>query len=352
MLSTILVIAGSIILLGVLITLIYKSSRTFDANPNHTYVVQSKGEIAGALREPVTLWNPQMSVLRDKDAPDITFPAKRPKDGSFYTRSLVDKRTGRISLTVNTCTPKPFHSMSLDRHLFEITANVIFRLDIERIHIPSQLDNFGATISDRIENLFDNEISRCRDEEIRANQTQIEQKITSELREIEAQDDQDMARGMPLGIRIYEASFSFREVDKAELNQASGKGAEAYGPLSIDGTQIDRISDALTDTTPDVRNAVMRLIELQTRQNIVNMLCKSGGLVAFTAKELGLTDQVADVAKEKLGHIVIGESAKVEPSAEASSEATQEAENAEQVEVKKDYYGRPIRTDVQTSSEH
>ena len=336
MLSTILVIAGAVVLLGALITLIYKSSRTFDANPNHTYVIQSKGEIAGALREPVTLWNPQMSVLRDKDAPEVSFSSRRAKDGSFYTRHLVDKRTGRIALTVNTCTPKPFHSMSLDRHLFEITANVIFRLDIERIHIPSQLDNFGATFSDRIENLFDNEISRCRDEEIRANQTQIEQKITSALREIETQDDPEMARGMPLGIRIYEASFSFREVDKAEVDQAAGKRVENSGPLSIDGTQIDRITDALADTTPDVRNAVMRLIELQTRQNIVNMLCKSGGLVAFTAKELGLTDQVAEVAKEKLGHIVIGEAAKPEDGNSTNGVEQSEATDQEQpAEVQK-----------------
>ena len=137
------IVAGvvALLLLIGLGVLIYKSVRTFDANPNHTYVVQDKGEIAGALREPATLWNPSMSVLRDKDAPDITFPARRQKTGEIYMRSLVDKRTGRISLTVNTCTPPPFMSTTFDGHQLEITANVVFRLDIERIHIPSQLDN-------------------------------------------------------------------------------------------------------------------------------------------------------------------------------------------------------------------
>ena len=37
-------------------------------------------------------------------------------------------------------------------------------------------------------------------------------------------------------------------------------------------------------------------MELQTRQNIVDMLCKSGGLVAFTASELGLSERTVERA--------------------------------------------------------
>jgi len=40
----------------------------------------------------------------------------------------------------------------------------------------------------------------------------------------------------------------------------------------------------------------MRMLELQTRQNIVQMLCKSGGLVAFTAQELGLSERTVERA--------------------------------------------------------
>jgi hypothetical protein len=39
------------------------------------------------------------------------------------------------------------------------------------------------------------------------------------------------------------------------------------------------------------------MMELQTRQNIVDMLCKSGGLVAFTAPELGLSERAIDRSK-------------------------------------------------------
>lgn len=335
-------VAALLLLVG-LIILIYRNVRTFDANPNHTFVVQSNGEIAGALREPATLWNPSMSVLRDKDAPDITFPSRRQKTGEIYTRSLVDKRTGRIALTVNTCTPHPFISTTLDGHQLEITANVVFRLDIERIHIPSQLDNFGATLADRIQNLFDNEISKLRDEEVRGRQTEIEHKITRTLREIEVNPDEELMAGMPLGIKIYEANFSFKDpMRQHEIEAAGGEGGHSTaGPVWLEPTRIDRLADVLADRTPEVRDAVLRMVELQTRQNIVEVLCKSGGMVAFTAKELGLNDIVGDDGpggKQSLHMTPRAQGAEAGASPEAPSEA-----EAAPGPVQTDYYGRPIK---------
>ncbi|MFC7290372.1 hypothetical protein [Hirschia litorea] len=351
MVMTILVLIGAVLLVALLGVLIYRASRTFDANPNHTYVVQSEGEIVGALREPATLWDPKMSVLRDKDAPDITYPARKAQTGEFYTRSLVNRRTGRISLTVNTCTPKPFRSITLDRHQLEITANVVFRLDIERIHICSQLDNFGATLSNRIENLFDNEITSCRDEDIRAQQTRIEQSVTQALRSIEEDAKGDnMLNGMPLGIKIYEANFSFSEIDTMAEAQAAHAGPEGrpIGPIWIDQQHIDKLADTLSDRTPEVRDAVMRMIELQTRQNIVEILSKSGGLVAFTAKELGLNDILSDTKEERGGANRMaapkaglnGNSNKESSSSELDDEAQDTLDTSGPIQ--RDYYGRPL----------
>ncbi|ACT59229.1 hypothetical protein [Hirschia baltica] len=352
MVMTILVLVCAVLLLVLIGLLIYRASRTFDANPNHTYVVQSQGEIVGALREPATLWDPKMSVLRDKDAPDITYPSRKSQTGEFFTKSLVNRRTGRISLTVNTCTPKPFRSLTLDRHQLEITANVVFRLDIERIHISSQLDNFGATFANRIENLFDNEITRCNDEDIRAQQTRIEQAVTQSLREIEEESkDGNMLNGMPLGIKIYEANFSFVEVDTMAEAQAaqSGPDGRPIGPIWIDQQHIDKLADTLANRDPEVRKAVMRMIELQTRQNVVEMLCKSGGLVAFTAKELGLNDVLSDAKEERGGanrmtapNKTNGTTAPTpDLGTDAETISTEESSASREV-VERDYYGRPI----------
>ena len=344
-------VAALLLLIG-LGVLIYRTTRTFDANPNHTYVIQSNGDIMGALREPVTLWNPSMSVLRDKDAPEISFPARRQKTDEIYMRSLVDRRTGRIALTVNTCTPRPFLSTTFDGHQLEITANVVFRLDAERIHIPSQLDNFGATLSDRIINLFDNEISKLRDEEVRAHQTEIEQKITRTLREIELNIDEELIAGMPLGIKVYEANFSFRDLvrDKERLADAAGTTAEGgvIGPIWMDPTRIDRLADTLASRPSEVRAAVMRMIELQTRQNIIETICKSGGLVAFTAKELGLNDIVGeDGPGGKQSLHVKDNSAASSATPTEEAEVNSEAGSHDQA-VELDYYGRPKKAKAAT----
>jgi hypothetical protein len=52
----------------------------------------------------------------------------------------------------------------------------------------------------------------------------------------------------------------------------------------------------LEKANPATIETLMRMLELQTRQNIVQMLCKSGGLVAFTAAELGLSDRTVERA--------------------------------------------------------
>ena len=245
---------------------------------------------------------------------------------------------------MNTCTPPQFRTVTLDGHQYDITANVVFRLDIERIHIPSQLDNFGATLANRIVNLFDNEISALRDEELRGKQTEIEQRVTRALRQIEEADDGEMRLGMPLGIKVYEADFSFREFDpELELETANGEG-RPRGPLWVDVTRLDRLADSLDSRTPEVRDAVMRLVELQTRQNIVETLCKSGGLVAFTAKELGLNDLVSDDGAKQSNLMAARRDASVQNNPE-SIHATSESEIPLPPEsVETDYYGRPIQS--------
>jgi hypothetical protein len=52
----------------------------------------------------------------------------------------------------------------------------------------------------------------------------------------------------------------------------------------------------LEKANPQTIDTLMRMLELQTRQNIVQMLCKSGGLVAFTASELGLSERTIERA--------------------------------------------------------
>jgi hypothetical protein len=83
---------------------------------------------------------------------------------------------------------------------------------------------------------------------------------------------------------IYDAMFSHEPLNKA-LNTDP-----ANGPMAYDHEHLDDLVDMLEKADPKTVGVLLRMLELQTRQNIVSMLCKSGGLVAFTASELGISD--------------------------------------------------------------
>jgi hypothetical protein len=102
--------------------------------------------------------------------------------------------------------------------------------------------------------------------------------------------DESQALGMPLGITVYEAMFSFERPQKP-INRDL-----ANGPMAYDNDHLDDLVDMLEKADPKTVEVLMRMLELQTRQNIVQMLCKSGGLVAFTAQELGLSERTVERA--------------------------------------------------------
>ncbi len=281
-------IVGAVLLGLLLIFLVYRAARTYDAGTHATFITTKGGSFYGALRAPMTIWNPSIKVLRDKHAPDIKVMTTDPT-GVFYEKSLV-RKNGEISLRVHTCAPRPFMSTTTDKRLLLIKPKVAFQLDVERIQIPTQMESFGTILAARIENLFDNAVSEYEDQDVFKHQREIEQRVLMELRDMEAPVDESKAMGMPLGLHIYEAMFSFERPQKA-INRDL-----ANGPMAYDNEHLDDLVDMLEKADPKTVQVLLRMLEMQTRQNIVQMLCKSGGLVAFTAQELGLSERVVERA--------------------------------------------------------
>ena len=282
-------IIGSILVAGLVAVLVYRSARTYDAGAHATFITTRNGDFYGALRAPMTIWDPSIRVLRDKHAPDLKI-LTTDASGNFFEKSLVNRRTGEISLRVHTCAPRPFLSTTTDKRQLLIRTRVAFHLDIDRIQIPSQMEAFGAMLATRVENLFDNAISEFEDQDVFRHQRDIERRVLSELQEMEAAGEDGAATGMPLGIKIYEAVFSFSRPEKP-INKDL-----ANGPMAYDNEHLDDLVDMLEKANPATVEVLMRMLELQTRQNIVQMLCKSGGLVAFTASELGLSERTVERA--------------------------------------------------------
>jgi hypothetical protein len=284
-------IVGVVLLAALLIFLIYRSVRSYDAGAHATFITSRGGEFYGAIRAPTTLWNPMVKVLKDKHAPVISVITLDPSGTDYYEKSLVTRRTGEVSLRVHVCAPRPFISRTSEKKQLRIKTRVAFQLDIERIQIPAQMEAFGQTLGARIENLFDNAIGQYEDQEVFAKQSEIESTVLRQMQDIEFPPDPMHPTGMPLGIKVYEAMFSYEPVSASAGAEGGLRGAMAYAR-----DDLDDLADMLEKADPRTIETIVRMMELQTRQNIVEMLCKSGGLVAFTAQELGLSERPLDRA--------------------------------------------------------
>lgn len=284
-------IVVAVLVAVLLFVLVYRASRTYDAGAHATYITTKGGDFYGALRAPITLWNPAIKVLREKNAPDISFVTHDASGTDYHEKSLVVRRTGEISLRVNICAPRPFISRTSDKRQLRIKARVAFQLDVDRIAISSQMQSFGVTLAGRIENLFDNAIGEHEDQEVFAKQSEIEARVLKQLQDIEFPADPNHPTGMPLGIKVYEAVFSYEPVSSTAAGETGTRGAMAYAR-----DDLDDLADMLEKADPRTVEMVLRMMEMQTRQNIVEILAKSGGLVAFTAPELGLSERVVERA--------------------------------------------------------
>jgi hypothetical protein len=285
----IIAIVVAVLVVLLLAFFIYRSARTYDAGAHATFVATKNGAFYGALREPTTLWDPSIKVLRDRHAPDLTVMA-RDASGNYVEKSLVKRNNGEISLRVQTCAPRPFITRTSDKRQLVIKPQVSFQLDIDRIQIPIQMDAFGPSLASRIENLFDNAIGEYEDQDVFAKQREIESRVLAELQDVENPPEGGHPSGMPMGIKVYSAMFSYEPAAK-ELNKDP-----ANGPMAFDNEHLDDLVDMLEKANPAAVEVMLRMLELQTRQNIVQLLCKSGGLVAFTASELGLSERTVDRA--------------------------------------------------------
>src|SRR6185503_3146624 len=106
-------------------------------------------------------------------------------------------------------------------------------------------------------------------QDVFAHQREIEQRVLRELVEMESHSDPNAATAMPLGIKVFEAMFSYEPTAK-ELNKDPSNG-----PMAYDNEHLDDLVDMLEKAKPESVDVLLRMLELQTRQNIVSMLCKS-----------------------------------------------------------------------------
>jgi hypothetical protein len=268
------------------------------------------------------VWAVLETVVKGPNAPKIEFVAVDPATGQRKNSYLLDPRSGAINLRPQYCVPLPFLAMTKDKHRMVIEARVQFSLNRDLMKYVYQLDDFGLALETRIHSAFRAEIGLLNDEELRAGISDVEKKVVDRLRRMEREGDEEGEEGLALGVNFHTSSFTFTLADEpgdamtlalpsaavqaggapmapeaaAAAIQTARAAMRVQGVLALKSTQLDTLADVFAGRPPEATAALLRLLEMQTRQNIAEALANSGQLVVVTTQEIGLANSEAQLA--------------------------------------------------------
>lgn len=319
----------ALLVIGIAIAaLIHRSRGPFIlSGEDETYLVRNPDGRIQALASDMKVRFDDPRIVQFQRRQHLRFPVYDPRFNSLAYDHLVTE-SGAISLRIHTTTPFPFTAVTNDGHEVTVTSAVSFCANRERLTDLARLGDFGDQFERRIRSAFSGAIGRRRDEQLRESHHEIEREVTEELAGMEAGSG-DL--GMPLGVSVFEARFSYRNgstlpsevilashamapdkagaspedadavtaprrlalADVTQPGDGGPRGTDTPGAMQFLGTDLDKLLDQFRDRSPEQISALLSLMEMQTRQNIVSMLAKSGGLVVFSARELGLDGNAA-----------------------------------------------------------
>ena len=319
----------ALLVIGVAVAaLIHRSRGPFIlSGDDETYLVRSPDGRIQALASDMKIRFGDPRIVQFQRRQHLRFAVYDPRFNSLAHDHLVTE-SGAISLRIHTTTPFPFTAVTNDGHEVTVTSSVSFCVNRDRVTDLARLGDFGDQFERRIRSAFSGAIGRRRDEQLRESHHEIEREVTEELAGMEAGSG-DL--GMPLGVSVFEARFSYRNgstlpsevtmashvmapdnagasqedtdttpapkrlalANVAQPGDAGSHSTDTPGAMQFLGTDLDKLLDQFRDRSPEQISALLSLMEMQTRQNIVSMLAKSGGLVVFSAKELGLDGNAA-----------------------------------------------------------
>ena len=291
---------------------IYVVRRYYQARTDRTYMTHDDRGFKRALHGRGVLWDPEETVVRGADAPRIEFVALDPASGKRRAGQLLDPRTGSINLRPQYCVPLPFSATTSDSHRMIVEARVQFSLNRDLLKYVYQLEDFGLALETRIQSAFRAEMGRLTDEVLRGSLQAVEEKAIAHLRQSEREGDESGEPGVALGVNFHTASFTYVEAEDHFAALAAGIGeapaggeaaspaqqaartmARTQGVLSLRPQQLDMLADVFKGREAASTQALLAVLEMQTRQNIAEALAGSGQLVVITAQELGLASATA-----------------------------------------------------------
>ncbi|MGE3302012.1 MAG: hypothetical protein AB7M12_02740 [Hyphomonadaceae bacterium] len=294
--------------------IVYAVLRSYIARSERTYMTHDERGFKRALAGKGVLWDFEESIVKGAGAPRVEYVALDLATGRRKAVRLLDERTGAINLRPQFCVPLPFTAVTADSHRMLVEARVQFSLNRDLLGHVYQIEDFGLALDTRIQSAFRAEIGKRQDETLRASLHDVEVAVIELLRQGEREGDEAGELGMALGVNFHSASFTYSEPDEfsAEMAAAAaapapaaaaaiGGGKEAPAPvqairlaartqgvLALRPQQLDLLADVFKGREPGSTQALLAILEMQTRQNIAEALAGSGQLVVVTTQDLGL----------------------------------------------------------------
>lgn len=294
---------------------VYIVARWYQARSDRTYMTHDDRGFKRALHGRGVIWDPEESIVRGSAAPKIEFVALDPATGKRRNAPLLDPRTGAVNLRPQYCVPLPFGATTSDAHRVIVEARVQFSLNRDLLRYVYQLEDFSLALETRIQSAFRAEIGKRPDEVLRGSLHDVEAAVVAHLRQAEKDGDEAGEAGVALGVNFHTATFTYVEAED-HFNALAGAGvAPAAGTSGLDGApaqaaramagvrgqsvmalrpqQLDQLADVFKNRDAAATQAILTLLDMQTRQNIAEALASSGQLVVITGQELGLTGATA-----------------------------------------------------------
>jgi hypothetical protein len=302
-----------------------------------TYIIVTMNGFSRTLTSPVFLWNPLEWVLKGKkNAPDWSFTSFDEEENKPIEKSLLDLKTGKVDLRLQQ--PKfRFHASSKNQHTVSGFVDVQFRLEQDLIKHTLKVADFGRVLTNRVLGALREELGEYEDKAIRSNLKTIQTDALKKLKQdvtVRKEHDPDTSDGHSagqLGVIFYDLNCYIEEAGSAESAAKQGEpdNPAAFTAMHFKAEKLSLIRNDFLGNQPPVgealqlaNNAVLKILEMHTRQQIANSIGQSGQLVILSTDDLGMSGNA--LLREKMRAMVSSMAAsKSEAGADAATEAKQ-----------------------------
>ncbi len=298
-------ISSAVALIILLLLIKYISGRSLSAIPEqHTYIVVNQHGFKRVLKKPEFLWNPLEWVLKGPHLSRFAYQISPNVDTEVKDniKHLINPVTGWVDLRVQHFTCPDFQIETADLNTMTVTVGITFRLEPDRLKETIILGNFERMLQDNLENAFREELGKLDNEDIGHHISDLREKVLYLLKERES-------KRWSLGVEFINVAFRVSKSAETRTSEAvtTTDGQPFRHSVShVDEQKLDAIRDtflrkgwkdgtvgdieAMNEHYKAANDALLKIMEFQMRQNIVEALVGSGSVMVLSTNDVGLRD--------------------------------------------------------------